>query len=104
MWKKICAIAGTVLAAIVAAILCRGLSNRRGVSGASGNLRKAVDHAKRAGDANRAATDAIDNGKRTAGEIAESNRDARFDVDRAKAILAAAKRRADKKRNPDGST
>ena len=97
VWKKICAIAASILAVIVAYFLGRGL-NRRGVSRVDDNLRDFGEHVSHTELGVTDATDAVSDGRDTAGRIAELNRDAKADVQRAKGILARAKARS----NQDG--
>jgi len=103
MWKKICAITGSVLAIIVAYFLGRNL-NRGRVLGIDADIRAAGESLKRAGRANRDAGNAVADSKRAAGELADRNRDNQADVDRGKSILHNAKARADKNRNTDGDS
>lgn len=94
MWKKVLAIGGAILAAIVGVLIGRGLPNRRRVSGTTDNLHELGESIGRAGDHNSDATDAVDDSSRLAGEIADRNRDNKSDVKRAKEILANAKARS----------
>ena len=91
MWKKICAVAGTILAVVVAYFLGRSLPHRGRDGGAGADFREARDDAERAGDANRDLGIAISDSKRTAGDIANLNRDAQADVDKARSILQRAR-------------
>lgn len=100
-WKKICAVAATVLAFIIAAILGRSL-NRRRIRGVGDDIRQALHDAGRASDANNDARNAVADGRRTAGEIANLNRDAKGDVERGREILRNAKARADRARDSSG--
>lgn len=104
MFKKICAIIGAAIAVILAFLIGGGLSFRRRIRRVNRDIQSIRKHADNAGDANRAVKDALDDSKRTAGEIAESNRNAQSLVGRAKDILAAAKRRASTQGDSNGSS
>ena len=110
MWKKICAVVATILAAIVAAILCRGMPKRGRVHGTDSDIRQALRDAGQAGDANTDArntaielADVNRDAQRTAGEIAELNRDAKADIERGREILRRARERARQESRPDGT-
>ena len=98
MWKKICAIAAAILAVIVAYFIGRGLPNRRRVRGIDTNIHDFGEHVSHTELGISDASDAVGDGRDTAGRIAELNRDAKADVQRAKDILARAKARS----NQDG--
>ena len=103
VWKKICAIAASILAVIVAYFLGRGL-NRRGVSRVDDNLRDFGEHVSHTELGITDASDAVGDGRDTAGRIAELNRDAQANVDRAKELLRRAKERADRQGSQDGDS
>ena len=98
VWKKICAVAASILAIVIAYFIGRSLPKRRRVSGVDNDLRDFGEHVDAAELGIRDASDAIRDSRDTAGRIAELNRDAKADVQRAKDILARAKARS----NQDG--
>jgi hypothetical protein len=98
MWKKICAVAASILAIVVAYFIGRSLPNRRRVSRVDDNLHDFGEHVSHTELGISDASDAVGDGRDTAGRIAELNRDAKADVQRAKGILARAKARS----NQDG--
>ena len=86
MWKKILSIIAVIGGFLLAVFLGRR-TIRRGDNGVRSNLHEAGEHIERASGANSNAAGAIDDGKRTAGDIAELNRLAQADVKRAKQLL-----------------
>ena len=93
IWKKICAILASILAVVVAYFLGRSLPHRSRNGGIGSDIVKALDQAQRAGDVNRDLGITISDSQRTAGDIANLNRDATADVDKARRILQRARAR-----------
>ena len=94
MWKKILAVAGAVLAFIVAAFISGRLSNRRGDDGDNRARDQATEHADNAIAANRAAGSALADSLDGIREINTGNRDAQDDASAILDILRRASNRA----------
>ena len=101
--KKVLAVIGVILTAIVGVLIGRGVSGGRGIPGVAGDIREAGESLGRAGHGIDDATGRLDDSKRLAGEIADRNRDNASDVERAKEILRLAlakSRRVGRNRKP----
>jgi len=101
MWKKILAIIGAVLATIIGVLIGRGLPNRRRVRGIDSDIHELGESVRRASDINNNLGEQLEVSRRSAGEIADRNRDNVADVDLAKEILRRAKARSSQ--NDDNS-
>ena len=96
VWKKILAILGAIIAALVAYLLGRGLPKRSGVSGVDEHLREAGESVRRAEAANSDIGSAISTSQRVASNISEGNREASDLAKRAEEILRGANERSRK--------
>lgn len=102
LWKKICAIAGTVLAIIVAAFIGGRLSNRRRVSGTSDDIQPIRDSLDRTGSEVDTARNAVRDSRDIVDDLHDGNRETSHIVERARQILADADARSKGKRGQNG--
>jgi len=102
--KKVLAVIGVILTAIVGVLIGRGVSGGRGIPGVAGDIREIRAATGRIRQHNSTARDSINDSLDCAGELAKRNADNKADIDRAKEILRRAKARSSQgndSRKPD---